>query len=217
MSMRRAWMVTMCVAAVAVLAEPETPRAKTELFNGKDFAGWVKFAPGGEAKVDEIWTVRDGVIHCLGKPNGYIRTEKAYRNYRLHLEWRWVEKPTNSGVLLHTSGPDRVWPLCVEAQLMHENAGDFWLLSQSTLRVDGEVKGPGAYVNVKKRAPHSEKPAGEWNAYDITCDGGKVRLVVNGVLQNEGEEANPGAGFICLQSEGSPIEFRNVYLEPLAP
>jgi hypothetical protein len=217
MNMRSSWMVSMCLAAVAAVADPETPATKVELFNGRDLSGWVKFAPGAESKVDEIWTVRDGVIRCAGVPNGYIRTEKAYRNYRLHVEWRWVEKPTNSGVLLHTSGPDRVWPRCVEAQLMHENAGDFWLLSQSTLKVGGEVKGPGAYVNVKKREPASEKPAGEWNAYDIACDGGQVRLVVNGVLQNEGAEANPGAGFICLQSEGSPIEFRNVYLEPLSP
>ena len=202
--------------SAASAGEAVTPAAPMDLFNGKDFTGWVKVAPGAEARVDEIWTVRDGVIHCRGVPSGYIRTEAEYRNYRLHVEWRWVEKPTNSGVLLHAAEPDRVWPLCIEAQLMHENAGDFWLLSQSTLKVGGEVKGPGAYVNVKKREPSSEKPVGEWNAYDITCDGGKVRLVVNGVLQNEGEEAQPSSGHICLQSEGSAIEFRSVRLEPLA-
>ncbi len=205
------------VAAAGPAEEAHSPTARVELFNGKDLTGWVKVLPGAPALADEVWTVRDGVIHCLGQPNGYIRTEKAWRNYRLHVEWRWVAKPTNSGVLLHTVAPDRVWPKCVEAQLMHENAGDFWLLTQSTLKAGGEVKGPGAYVNVKKRQPHSEKPLGEWNRYDITCDGGKVRLVVNDVLQNEGEEANPAAGFICLQSEGSPIEFRHVWLEPLAP
>lgn len=203
-------------AGIARAGDAISPTAKTPLFNGKDLAGWVKVAPEAESKVDEIWTVRDGVIHCLGVPNGYIRTAAAYRDYRLHVEWRWVEKPTNSGVLLHQTGPDRVWPTCVEAQLMHQNAGDFWLLSQSTLKVGGERRGPGAYVNVKKREAPSEKPVGEWNAYDITCDGGRVRLVVNGVLQNEGEGADPSSGRICLQSEGSPIEFRNVYLEPLA-
>lgn len=200
-------------AAEPAVASP----ARVELFNGKDFTGWVKYAGDKRAKLDEVWTVKDGVIHCLGLPNGYIRTATAYKNYRLHLEWRWVAKPTNSGVLLHASGPDRVWPQCVEAQLMHENAGDFWLLSQSTLKVGGEVKGPGAYVNVKKQQPSNEKPAGEWNRYDITCDGGSVKLVVNDVVQNVGTEAKPSGGFICLQSEGSPIEFRNVYLEPLAP
>lgn len=209
------------LAAVAISAgavEPASPAtAKVELFNGRDFSGWIKHADDRSAKLDEVWTVRDGVIHCTGVPNGYIRTAGVYTNYRLHVEWRWAAKPTNSGVLLHTVGPDRVWPTCVEAQLMHENAGDFWLLSQSTLKVDGKLNGPGAYVNVKKRQPMSEKPAGEWNQYDITCRGGSVKLLVNGVLQNEGTDAQPASGHICLQSEGSPIEFRNVYLEPLAP
>jgi hypothetical protein len=98
---------------------------------------------------------------------------------------------------------------------MHENAGDFWLLSHSTIVVDGKQVGPGQYVNAKKKHPSNEKPAGQWNTYDIVCDGGAVKLTVNGPLQNEGTDANPSGGPICLQSEGSPIEFRNIYLEPL--
>ena len=39
-------------------------------------------------------------------------------------------------------------------------------------------------------------------------------LVLNGVLQNEGTDATLRAGWICLQSEGSPIEFRNIYIVP---
>ena len=218
MKRTRLVLLAVCVAVAAFAAEPEKPVVPTEkvaLFDGKGFAGWVKFCPNKRADVDKIWTVKDGVIHCLGKPHGYIRTEKSYANYKLHLEWRWVAKPTNSGVLLHKAGPERVWPKCIEAQLMHQNAGDFWLLSHSTLTVGGKVKGPGAYVNVKKKHPSNEKPPGEWNVYDITCDGGTVRVVVNGLLQNEGTDATPDSGPICLQSEGSPIEFRNIYLEPL--
>ena len=201
---------------------PVVPARKIELFNGKDLTGWVRFIPGDKAdkqtrkwKVEEVWSVRDGVIHCTGSPNGYIRTEESYANYRLHVEWRWVEKPTNSGVLLHRAGIDRVWPKCVEAQLMHQNAGDFWLLSHSAIKVGGKQIGPAAYANAKKKGPHNEKPPGEWNAYDIVCDGGSVTLTVNGKLMNEGTDADPSSGPICLQSEGSPIEFRNVYLQPL--
>ena len=208
--------VVLAGGAFAAEAEkPVVPTEKTALFNGTDYTGWVKFCPDKKVDVDKVWTVKDGVIHCLGKPNGYIRTEKAYANYRLHVEWRWVDKPTNSGVLLHKAGPERVWPMCVEAQLMHKNAGDFWLLTKSTITVDGKPIGPKMYANAKKRGPSAEKPPGEWNAYDITCDGGTVRLVVNGKLMNEGTDATPSSGPICLQSEGSPIQFRNVYLEPL--
>jgi len=201
---------------------PVTPKQRIVLFNGKALDGWVRFTPNDKPDadkkwaVDKVWSVRDGVIHCEGKPNGYIRTTESYANYRLHLEWRWLDKPTNSGVLLHRTGIDRTWPTCVEAQLMHQNAGDFWLLSHSTIKVDGKQIGPKQYANAKKKHPSNEKPPGQWNTYDIVCDGGTVRLTINGLLQNEGTDAEPSSGPICLQSEGSPIEFRNVYLEALA-
>ncbi len=199
---------------------PVVPTKKTVLFNGKDLTGWVRFSPNdkrtdGKWTVDKVWSVKDGVIHSTGKPNGYIRTEESYANYKLHLEWRWTDKPTNSGVLLHRAGIDKVWPKCIEAQLMHENAGDFWLLSNATIKAGGKQVGPKAYANAKKKSPSNEKAPGEWNKYDIVCDGGTVKLTVNGLLQNEGTEANPSSGPICLQSEGSGIEFRNIYLEPL--
>jgi hypothetical protein len=62
----------------------------------------------------------------------------------------------------------------------------------------------------------SENPPGEWNRYDIVCEGDSIQLTVNGVLQNKGAGANPPSGAICLQSEGSPIQFRNIYLKPQA-
>jgi hypothetical protein len=101
--------------------------SKTRLWNGKDFSGWKLHVDDKTVDVDSVWSVTDGVIHCKGVPNGYIRTLKDYSNYKLHLEWRWAEKPTNSGVLLHASGPDKVWPKCIESQLQAGNAGDFVL------------------------------------------------------------------------------------------
>ncbi|MFC1633980.1 DUF1080 domain-containing protein [Planctomycetota bacterium] len=200
---------------------PVKPSKKIALFNGKDLDGWIRFSPDDKPDdqkkwtVDKVWSVRDGVIRCEGKPNGYIRTTESYANYKLHLEWRWPEKPTNSGVLLHCAGIDGLWPKCVEAQLMHENAGDFWLLNHSTIKAGGKQIGPKPYANAKKKHPSNEKPVGEWNSYDIVCDDRKVTLFVNGLLQNEGTDASPSNGPICLQSEGSPIEFRNIYLEPV--
>lgn len=200
---------------------PVKPTKKTVLFNGKDLDGWVRFSPDDKPDadkkwtVDKVWSVRKGVIRCEGKPNGYIRTVESYADYKLHLEWRWPAEPTNSGVLLHRSGIDAVWPKCVEAQLMHENAGDFWLLSYSTLKVNGKQIGPEKYANGKKKHPSNEKPVGQWNSYDIICDGKTVTLYVNGLLQNKGTDSKPSWGPIGLQSEGSPIEFRNVYLEPI--
>ena len=71
------------------------------------------------------------------------------------------------------------------------------------------------FVSIKKQKASTEEAPGKWNEYDIVCDAGKIKLFVNGVLQNDATDATDTAGWICLQSEGSPIEFRNIYLEPL--
>ena len=187
---------------------------KTVLWNGEDFTGWERFVPDATVDVNDIWRIREGAIYCKGIPNGYIRTQAKHKNYHLHLEWRWTEEPTNSGVLLHASGPDKVWPNCIECQLKAGSAGDFVLIGGTGITVDGvDRQNPEKqFVVAEKMAPTSENPAGQWNSYDIHCKGDTIRCFVNGVLQNEGTAATVTSGWICLQSEGSPIEFRNIYL-----
>jgi hypothetical protein len=190
---------------------------KIYLWNGKDFTGWKRVLSDENVDVDKVWSVRNGVIHCKGKPNGYMRTQGDYSNYKLHLEWRWVAEPTNSGVLLHASGPDKVWPRCIEAQLKSGNAGDFVLIGGTGISVGGKLIQDTSkeYIVVPKKEQSSEKAAGQWNVYDIICRGDAISLHVNGVLQSEGTKATDTSGKICLQSEGSPIEFRNIYIEHL--
>jgi len=196
---------------------PITPKQKMMLWNGENLAGWKLFVADEHVDVNEVWSVKDDVVHCTGKPNGYMRTEDKYENYRLHLEWRWPSKPTNSGVLLHATGPDNVWPRTIECQLKAGSAGDFVLINGTGITVDGENKQniEQQYVIISKKEQSSEKPAGQWNTYDICCEADTIRCRVNGVLQNEGTAATETSGWICLQSEGGPIEFRNIYIEPL--
>jgi hypothetical protein len=88
----------------------------------------------------------------------------------LTLEWRFPAKPGNGGVLLRMVGEDKVWPKSIEAQLQHENAGDFWNIDEFQMKAAPErTKGR----NTKKEHPHNEKPLGEWNKYEITVDGGR--------------------------------------------
>ena len=189
---------------------------KTVLFNGQDLDGWTFCLDDPKVDPTEVWSVQDGVIHCKGEPAGYLRTVEDYSNYRLHLEWRWAQKPTNSGVLLHTQKPDQVWPASIEAQLQHQNAGDLVIIqSDTSIRVDGvrhTTPEDQFYKIIAKKYRSSEYRPGQWNSYDITCDGDTIKLLVNGVLQNIGSESSYTSGAICLQSEGSPIEFRNIYL-----
>jgi hypothetical protein len=189
--------------------------SKVQLWNGKDFTGWKRGLAEPAVNVDDVWKVHDGILYCAGKPNGYMRTEKQYHNYHLHVEWRWPDKPANSGVFINLVEPDRVWPSCIECQLQAGSAGDFILMQGNGLTINGVPRQQkSAMVRIAKRAQSNEKPAGEWNKYDIYCQDGAVRVIVNDVLQNEGGDATPSAGYIALQSEGGPVEFRNVYIVP---
>lgn len=191
-----------------------------KLFNGKNLTGWTPFLDPRAKGVTpaEVWSVKDGILHCKGKPNGYLLTDKEYGDYVLTVEWRWPEKAGNSGVFVHVSGPNKIWPKGAEAQLFSGHAGDFWLVGGFKLDVDKtrqDKRTPRHYVRMKTEKP-VEKKIGEWNKYEITCKGGTIKLVINGQLVNEGTHAEATRGKILLQSEGTPIEFRNVTLTPLS-
>jgi hypothetical protein len=117
-------------------------------------------------------------------------------------------------------GKEMIFPHCVEAQLMNGKAGDFVLMGKgaaitvndSTYLVTSEEK---RYLAIPKFEESSEKPAGEWNSYDITSKDGTLELYVNGILQNKGTGMTLTEGNIALQSEGGPMQFRNIYLQPL--
>jgi len=209
-------MVAIGVPAAWAQDEPETVdlskvEKKIALFNGKDFEGWTFYLNDENAKWRDTWSVKDGVVHCKGTPAGYMRTKKYYTNYRLTFQWRWTEKAGNSGLLMHVSGEDKIWPKAIEGQLMSENAADFWVIGGTDFKehVNKEER------RVPKMHPHNEKPIGEWNSYEAVCDGNTIRLTINGKLQNVATETTVSKGFIGLQSEGAPIEFRNIVLTPV--
>lgn len=195
--------------------QPIVPKEKMILFNGKDFTGWKLFVPNPAYDVTKTWSIPDGRIRCTGRPAGYIRTEKNYANYLLHVEWRWVEKGGNSGVLVHMTGPDKVWPKSLECQLMSRNAGDFYVIGGVETEQHKKAGKRIAGRRTIKLKKSTEKPLGQWNAYDIICQDDWVVVLVNGVLQNIATGCSETFGRICLQSEGAPIEFRNIYIEPL--
>jgi hypothetical protein len=211
--MRHIGLISLTVTVLLILTGCSQTQSEA-LFDGESLDGWTMYLKNPDVDPSTVWSIENGVIHCKGTPNGYIKTVGEYENYALHLEWRWVDRPTNSGVLLHTTGEDKIWPLCVEAQLKHQNAGDFVTIQKgSAITVNGERHQPAAnkiYHLIPKQHDSSEKPAGQWNSYGIVCKDGSITLTVNGVLQNTATKSTLTRGAICLQSEGSPIEFRNI-------
>ena len=206
-------LVGFCAAGRA--AEP----GAVPLFNGRDFSGWTFHLSDPKVPWQQVWSIdpREKAIICKGNPAGYIRTVRSYKNYVLKLEWRFnpvTKQAGNSGVLLRIIGKDQVWPRSIEAQLQSGAAGDFWLIEGARLVTPEERVDKGTPRH-RNRIKTNEKPVGEWNAYEITCDGDRVTLTVNGEVLNEGTGAEEWAGKIGLQSEGSEIHFRNIRLIPL--
>jgi len=183
------------------------------LFNGKDFGGWKLFIPDENVDPATVWTVRDGVVHCTGEPAGYMRTKKKFSNYKLTFEWRWPEKAGNSGCLLHISGEDKVWPKSIESQLHSGDAGDFWVIDGTDFK-EHKPSNPDDR-RVPKMNDSNEKPLGEWNKKEVICSENTIKVYVNGLLQNAATEATVKEGRIGFQSEGAPIEFRNIMLWPV--
>lgn len=62
---------------------------------------------------------------------------------------------------------------------------------------------------------HLSKGHGEWNQYYVRAENGVVRLWVNGEEVSGGKDCDPFTGYICLESEGSPIQFRNIRIREL--
>ncbi|HIJ53583.1 MAG TPA: DUF1080 domain-containing protein [Planctomycetes bacterium] len=211
--------MTVLLVAVSGAQEKQTkpivPKEKTSLWNGRDFSGWKLFVPNPDHDVTKTWSIKDGVIRCTGRPAGYMRTEADYADYLLHVEWRWPDRGGNSGVLNHKVGEDMVWPKSLECQLASGSAGDFWLIGGFECREHAKKGKRVRGLNVRKLKNSSEKPIGQWNAYDIICKDDWVVVLVNGKLQNLATKCSLKSGKICLQSEGTPVEFRNIYIEPV--
>jgi hypothetical protein len=187
------------------------------LFGTRAFAGWELRTDPAAPISDVFHVLPDGAIASSGKPSGFLATTASYRNYRLHVEWRWTDKPGNGGVLLHISdGPmDRVWPTSIQVQTKHGAAGDLLPMAAATF-AEPPTSAPGAQPVIKARTgQNSERPAGEWNSADIVCRDGTIEVAINGVAQNRATKAQPAEGRIGFQLEGAPYQLRNVTLEKL--
>ncbi|MDR1224365.1 MAG: DUF1080 domain-containing protein [Tannerella sp.] len=188
-----------------------------DLFNGKDLSGWNFIVDENKASAGDVYSVQDGVILIHGNPFGYMYTKKKYKDYVLELEWSWVDRATNSGIFLAIAEVKKgnPFPNGIECQLKAGSAGDLVLLGGSDLEeyvtpADGRPKFPV----LQKREASSEKPAGEWNKAKIEVRGGKITVYINGVFQNQGTN-KVKEGHIGLQSEGGPVQFRNLKLTGL--
>jgi hypothetical protein len=184
------------------------------LFNQKDFTGWT-FCMKDNADPLKTWSVTNGIIHCTGKPTGYLRTTGVYSNYFLTVVWRFVKiapQADNTGILVHIQPGDKVWPQCVQVQGKHGRQGDLFLMEGAEAK---EHKGKDKNTPVPLQGDPVEVPVGEWNKAETICVNGKIESFMNSKFVNEITECTVNSGFIGIQSEGGEIEIRSIDYCPL--
>lgn len=220
--MKKLWLL----AAPMMMVFSQPPAAFRDLFNGRDLSGWVDVNTS-----PETWRVEDGLLKCTGKPIGVMRSDREYENFILHIEWRHMEPGGNSGVFLWSDavpGERNRLPNGIEVQMLELEWPELNKRNGVTpplAYVHGELFGVGGVKTVPdnprgERSMSNEnrcKGRGEWNVYDVVAVDGVVKLAVNGKFVNGLAKSTRKKGYLCLESEGAEIHFRNIRIMELPP
>jgi hypothetical protein len=226
MKIRALFAVLVLLYGVGTTRSAEIPQFR-ELFNGKDLTGWVNVNTD-----KDTWSVRDGLLVCTGKPTGVMRSDKQYENFILHIEWRHMEPGGNSGVFAWSDGSvaeGRSLPRGLEVQMLELDWVNLHKMKDGSTPpvayVHGELFGAGGMTTTpdnprgsrSKSIENRCKPRGQWNEYDVVFVDGVVKLAVNGKFVNGVSHASIKKGYLCLESEGAEIHFRNIRILELPP
>ncbi|MBL63583.1 MAG: hypothetical protein CMI30_09285 [Opitutae bacterium] len=188
---------------------------------------------------EDTWSFeKDGLIKCTGKPKGVIRTKKMLTNLELVVQWRHLKDAGNSGVFLWAmpasikkleAGQGRL-PGGIEVQVLDLGYAEYykkrynkppdWFTSHGDVFSTGGARiDPFPPVGPKGRrsfpTKNLTKGVGQWNHYYVRAINGEVRLWVNGEEVSGGTNCKPATGYLCLESEGAPIEFKGLRIREL--
>ena len=197
--------------------------------------GWRELGAEDFVRVNcepETWRWEDGVIHCTGQPVGVVRSREPLKNFEFVVEWRHLSSGGNSGVFLWATAealqdlaPGSLPPGGIEVQVLdhgyteqYEKSsgkkadwftthGDVFPVGRSTMKPFPPVAPDGNRSFPRKNL---SRGVGEWNHYYVRAINGEVRLWVNGEEVAGGTDCQPAEGYLCLESEGAPVEFRNL-------
>lgn len=231
-SLRLLALLVFTVPSFAAEPSPSLPKA----FLDGNGLGWRALTQNDFTNVNcdpGTWSWTNGLIKCTGSPVGVIRSTQQITNLELVVEWRHLKPAGNSGVFLWATpesikaleaGQGRL-PTGVEVQILdHGYTEQYekqsgkkadWFTTNGDVFPTGTTKlepfppvSPGGDRSFPRK--NLSKGVGEWNHYYVRAINGEVRLWVNGEEVSGGKDARPATGYLCLESEGSPIEFRNL-------
>ncbi len=199
---------------------------KVTLFNQKDLKGWYAFGEekGKVNNASELFSVENKIIRLYGPKSGYLMSEQSFKNFEMIVVFRWNTdskfakkmNTKNSGVmyLVPAETPDVLWPKGIQFQIKEGATGDFVLLQEVTLTINGTKTEAGKSI-VSKRFADAEKPFGEWNKLEVISKNGVITQKLNGILVNQGSESTVTEGRVLLQYKGFPIDFRKICIKKL--
>jgi len=226
------------LAIVSLTAQQgTTPRA---FIDGSE-PGWRTLGSADFAGVNgdrDTWAWSDDLtLRSTGMPIGVLRSQRTYVNFELMVEWRHLESAGNSGAFLWVPkaaltglkpGVLPQWGIEIQMldhgfaeqyQRLNGKPGDWFTTNGDVFAVGKSVLKPfpPTSPNGSRSFPRRNlsKGVGEWNHYYVRAIDGQVRLWVNGEEVSGGSGAQPRSGYLCLEAEGAPIEFRNIRVREL--
>jgi hypothetical protein len=180
------------------------------LFDGKSLAGW----EGAGADAAKCWKVEDGAIVCNGAKGPWLRSAQEHDDYNLRLDYK-LKAGGNSGVYLRVpaDGDHHGDGAGIEVQLLDDKADKYTKLKPYQFT--------GSLYAVVPAMSHVGRDAGEWNSLEINCRGKHYRIVHNGIVILDADDASHAElggrltkGFLGLQNHSEEVWFRNVRIGP---
>ncbi len=200
-----------------VAQDASSDQVLVPMFPDESFSGWVR-----TNTPEATWSFQDGLLVCTGKPIGEIRTERMYQNFVMELEWRhmvpggnagifvWADDITSRGVPFHRGIEVQVLENAYGNSESHTTHGDIFPIHGATMTPINGRGGSRAFPTENR-----SNPSPEWNHYRIECVDGAISLAVNGKVVTRGKDCVPRKGYICLESEGGVVHYRNVRIGEL--
>jgi hypothetical protein len=234
-----------CVAGLVALAalpmHSSAPQATPpRAFIDGTGPGWRTLTEADFADVNgdpDTWVWKGELLLGSGLPIGVMRTTQKFTNFELVIEWRHLRAAGNSGVFawvpeeaLAKLPPGKLPEGGIEVQMLDHGYreqyekqsgkkgdwfttnGDIFAVGKSKLKPFAPLSPDGSRSFPRKNLSHG---VNEWNHYYVRGINGELRLWVNGEEVSGGNGAEPRTGFLCLEAEGSPIEFRNIRVREL--
>ena len=213
----------------------QAPMGAPKAFIDGTGPGWRTLGESDFAGVNgnaDTWTWKEGVLISTGTPIGVLRTRQKFTNVEMVIEWRHLKPAGNSGVFVWVPDqaiaqlkPGALPEYGIEVQMLDHafreqyekqsgKKGD-WFTTNGDIFAVGKSKltpFPPVSPNGSRSFPRKDlsRGAGEWNHYYVRAINGELRLWVNGEEVSGGSDAEPRTGYLCLEAEGSPVEFRNI-------